>query len=297
MKPGARRGRLGGPWLSAAPPAVVFLAVALWAVLLASAATGARAATRRAGAQPAIVVAGASDLRPAFEAIGRAYTARTGAKVTFSFGSSGQLAQQIRNGAPFDVFASADVAYVDELLAAGVGDRATKVTYAFGRLALWQPKGSTRLAAGVADLADPSFSRIAIANPQHAPYGRAAVQALKSAAVYEAVADRLVFGENVSDAYRIATSGNADAALVSLSLVVADSAGGYYAIVPAAAHAPLEQAMVVTAPKTRAVAARAFAAQVTSRSGRAVMRRYGFVLTDDPEPSPPIQPSSTRQAP
>lgn len=232
-----------------------------------------------------IVVAGASDLRPAFEEIGRQFTARTGVKVTFSFGSSGLLARQVENGAPFDVFASADVEYVDDVLAAGVGDRTTKATYAFGRLALWVPARTQKRIFNVLDLSDPSFRRIAIATPEHAPYGVAAVEALTSSKIYDLVSERLVYGENVSDAYRIATSGNADAALVSLSLVIANAAGGRYVVVPADAHEPLEQALVVTATKKRAVTAKAFVSAVTGSSGRAVMRRYGFLLPGDPKPS------------
>jgi molybdate transport system substrate-binding protein len=231
-----------------------------------------------------LLVAGASDLRPAFEEIGKLFTTQTGTKVTFSFGSSGQLAQQISNGAPFDVFASADKSYVDQVLADGVGDAATKATYAFGRLALWIPSRTQKRIFNVLDLADPTVKRIAIANPEHAPYGSAAVQTLKSAKIYELVADKLVYGENVSDTYRLATSGNADAALVSLSLVIANSNGGQYVVIPDDAHAPLEQALVVTAKKPRANSAKAFVSLVSSPAGRTVMRKFGFLLPGDPKP-------------
>jgi molybdate transport system substrate-binding protein len=231
-----------------------------------------------------LLVAGASDLRPAFEEIGKQFTAQTGSKVTFSFGSSGQLAQQISNGAPFDVFASADKSYIDQVLADGIGDAATKATYAFGRLALWVPSRTQKRIFNVLDLSDPSTKRIAIANPEHAPYGVAAVQTLKSAKIYELVADKLVYGENVSDTYRLATSGNADAALVSLSLVIANNNGGQYIIVPTDAHVPLEQALVVTAKKSRASSAKAFVAMVSSAAGRTIMRKYGFLLPGDPKP-------------
>ena len=232
-----------------------------------------------------LVVAGAADLRPAFEEIGKLFSAQTGSKVTFSFGSSGQLAQQIANGAPFDVFASADVSFVDKVLSAGIGDASTKATYAFGRLALWLPSNVNRKIAEVKDLTNSSIQRIAIANPDHAPYGRAAVQSLKSTKVYSKVSNRLVFGENVSDAYRLATSGNADAALVSLSLVIADNHNGRYTIIPASAHKPLEQAIVVTATKARSPLSKSFVAIVTSPAGRAVMRKYGFLLRGEPIPT------------
>lgn len=232
-----------------------------------------------------LLVAGASDLRPAFEELGRAFTAKTGTKVTFSFGSSGQLSQQVINGAPFDVFASADIGYVDDVLKAGVGERSTKATYAFGRLALWVPARTQKRIFNVLDLADRSFKRIAIANPDHAPYGVAAVQALESSNISELVSDRLVYGENVSDAYRLATSGNADAALVSLSLVIANNNGGRYVVVPSEAHKPLEQTLVVTTKGDRTFSAKAFVSLVSSTAGRDVMRKYGFLLPGDPRPS------------
>jgi molybdate transport system substrate-binding protein len=231
-----------------------------------------------------LLVAGASDLRPAFEEIGKLFTAQTGSKVTFSFGSSGQLAQQISNGAPFDVFASADTRYIDQVLSDGIGDPTTRATYAFGRLALWVPSHTQKRIFNLLDLSDPTTKRIAIANPEHAPYGVAAVQALKSSKIYELVSDKLIYGENVSDTYRLATSGNADAALVSLSLVIANSSGGQYVIIPTDAHAPLEQGLVVLAKKSRAPSAKAFVSLVSSTAGRTVMRKYGFLFPGDPKP-------------
>lgn len=232
-----------------------------------------------------LLVAGASDLRPAFEEIGKLFTAQTGTKVTFSFGSSGQLAQQISNGAPFDVFASADRNYVEQVLASGVGDASTKATYAFGRLALWIPVRTQKRIFNVLDLADTSIRRIAIANPEHAPYGVAALETIKSAKIYELVESKLVFGENVSDAYRLATSGNVDAAVVSLSLVIANNNGGRYIVIPTDAHTPLEQTLIVTAKKPRVPSAKMFTSLVGSGAGRTVMRKYGFLLPGDPKPS------------
>ncbi len=243
-----------------------------------------------------LLVAAASDLRPAFEEIGKQFTAQTGTNVTFSFGSSGQLAQQISNGAPFDVFASADANFVEQVLRDGIGDVSTKTTYALGQLALWFPPRLKKQIITVTDLSKASIQRIAIANPEHAPYGRAAVQVLQSAKIYELVKDKLVLGENVSDTYRLATSGNADAALVSLSLVIANtntsgnnnksrSAVGHYIVVPRNAHAPLQQTLMVTATKSRSSSAKAFASMVSSAKGRTTMRKYGFLLPGDPQPS------------
>ncbi len=228
-----------------------------------------------------IVVAAASDLRFAFEELGRDFEASTGVPVRFSFGSSGLLAAQIVNGAPFDVFASADVGFVDRVVAAGRGDAGTVATYAIGRIVLWQ-QGDGDPPAGVADLADPRYGRIAVANPDHAPYGRAAVEALRSAGIEEAVRDRLVYGDNIADTLRLATSGNVDVAVVALSLAIVTD-GGRYTLVPEDEHERLEQALVVTAADDRrADAARRFVAYLGSPQGREVMVRYGFVLPGDP---------------
>ena len=220
-----------------------------------------------------LTVAAASDLRPAFEELGRRFEAREGIAVTFSFGSSGQLAQQIRNGAPFDLFASADVGFVDEVIAAGRGRAETKETYAFGRIVVWSRE--RRLRRGPRDAAE--VRTLAIANPRHAPYGVAAEQALASAGVLGAVRDRLVLGENVSDTLRLAQSGNADAAIVALSLALA-APEGQWTLVDADAHEPLEQALVVTARGEAGERARRFARFVGSAEGRDVMRRAGLPL-------------------
>ena len=241
----------------------------LAAVLLLLAGCSAQASTE----DRPLLVAAASDLQPAFTELGELYEQQTGRSVTFTFGSSGQLAQQLENGAPFEVFASASVAYVDQVLAAGRGDAVSKADYAMGRLALWSRTNATA-AATVQQLAGPGFRRIAIANPEHAPYGLAAEQALQSAGIHDLVKDRLVYGENVSDTLRLASSGNADVALVALSL--AQASGGRFTVVPASAHAPLRQALVVTAELDRIASARVFADLVTSPRGRAVLVRHGF---------------------
>lgn len=228
-----------------------------------------------------ITVAAASDLRPAFEELAAKFTAETGTRVTFSFGSSGQLREQIINGAPFDLFASANVAFVDEVIDAGRGVAATKADYALGRIVLWAAPG-VRLPESIEELTDAAYRRVAIANPDHAPYGLAAQQALESAAIYETVRPRLVYGENIADTLRIIESGNADAGIVALSLAIAN--GGDYTLIPAELHAPLEQALVVTSTGPRGDAAAAFATFIGSPGGREVMIRYGFVLPGEQAP-------------
>jgi molybdate transport system substrate-binding protein len=222
-----------------------------------------------------ITIAAASDLRPAFQELGALFTDSSGTAVTFSFGSSGQLREQIINGAPFDLFASANVAFVDAVIEAGRGVASTTADYAFGRIVVWT-SGGVPLPATIEELADPVHRRIAIANPEHAPYGVAAQQALRSAGIYDEVVDRLVYGENVSDAFRIAQSGNADIGIVALSLAIAD--GSDYTLIPEELHEPLQQALVVTSTGPAGAAATAFADFVSSPAGREVMVRYGFVL-------------------
>jgi molybdate transport system substrate-binding protein len=230
-------------------------------------------------ASAAITVAAASDLRPAFGEIGEAFTSRTGIAVTFTFGSSGQLSRQIINGAPYDLLASANVAYASDVIDSGRGVASSLTDYAVGRLVLWSPDG-VELPGSLTDLADPRFRRIAIANPRHAPYGLAAEQALASAGVADDVADRLVVGENVSDAFEIVRSGNADVGIVALSVAIAH--GGDYTLVPDDLHDPLRQAMVVTSTGAAGEAAGAFSTFVTSAEGRSIMQRYGFVPPGTP---------------
>ena len=238
-------------------------------------------ADRSAGDAP-LVIAAAAVLAPAFTLLGERFEAATGAAVVFDFGSSGRLAQQAAAGAPFDLYASASAEYVDRVLAAGVGDPATRSTYAIGRLTLWSraDRWGDWSSLGEA-LDDPTVTTVAIANPEHAPYGRAAQQSLETLGRWDAARERLVFGDNVADTQRVASTGDADVALVALSLALAaDERGeGRWLLVPDELHAPLRQDLVVLADDpARAALARRFVELVTSEEGRAVMRRYGFVL-------------------
>ena len=225
-----------------------------------------------------INVAAASDLRPAFEEAGEIFEESTGTRVAFSFGSSGQLREQIINGAPFDLFASANAEFVDEVIAAGHGVASTRADYALGRIVL-RAASDVEPPASIDELTDQRFERITIANPDHAPYGAAAQQALQTAGVYETVEPRLVLGNNVSDTLRIVESGNADAGIVALSLAISD--GEEYTLVPDDLHEPLEQALVVTSTGPRGDAATDFAEFLASPPGREVMTRYGFTLPDE----------------
>lgn len=228
--------------------------------------------------QRSITVAAASDLQLAFAEVAEQFSEASGIEVTFSFGSSGQLREQILHGAPFDLFASANVDYVDEVVTAGEGDPATRADYAFGRLALVAAPGRV-VPASVEALADARYRRVAIANPDHAPYGVAAMQALGAAGVLDAVRPKLVLGESISDTLRIVGSGNAAAGIVALSLVVAGERD--YVLIDDALHEPIRQALVVTGEGQRGEDARRFAAFLTGPQGRQTMARYGFVLPGD----------------
>lgn len=224
-----------------------------------------------------IKVAAAADLAVAFEQVGKAYEAKTGQKVTFSFGSTGMLSKQILEGAPFDVFAAANVSFVDEVIAAGRCDRSTQELYGRGRVVIWTKKGSPA-PKDLADLADPRFKKIALANPEHAPYGRAAKEAMGASQVWQTLESekRLVYGENVQQTLQFAQTGNADVAIVALSLAM--SSDGTWTLVDESLHKPLDQALVVCGDGPRAARARDFASFVNSPDGRAIMKEHGFLL-------------------
>jgi molybdate transport system substrate-binding protein len=225
-----------------------------------------------------LLIAAASDLRPAFEDLAWSFTQETGINVTFSFGSSGQLREQIINGAPFDAFASANTAFVDEVIRAGKGVADSKVDYAYGRIVLWSAAPQS-LPTSITDLVDPSYSTIAIANPQHAPYGIAAREALRASGAYDIVQKRLVYGENISDTLQIIKSGNATVGIIALSLAIAD--GRDYVLISDDLHAPLQQAIVITTKGERALTAQRWIDYISSPTGRAIMTEYGFVLPGD----------------
>lgn len=228
----------------------------------------------RPAADAPIKVAAASDLAFAFEEMGKAFEKETGRKVTFTFGSTGQLAKQIAEGAPYDVFAAANISFVDEVVKEGACHEDTKALYARGRIVLWSQKDAPATLQG---LTDARFARIAIANPEHAPYGKAAKQALESAGIWEAVKPKIVYGENISQTMQFAKSGNVEAAITALSLAKATDGGSYH-LVDDNLHRPLDQALVVCKRGVDEKAARQFATFVNSPAGREIMTRHGFVL-------------------
>ncbi|MDB4956403.1 MAG: Molybdenum transporter, periplasmic molybdenum-binding protein ModA [Myxococcales bacterium] len=221
-------------------------------------------------------VAAASDLALAFEELGREFHNKTGITPVFDFGSSGLLAKQIEQGAPYFLFAAANKQYVDTVVAAGKCDAKSVRPYARGRIVVWCP---SKVAAPLKleELAEPRFAKIAIANPEHAPYGKAAKEALEKAGVWDKIQDRLVIGENVQAAMQYARNDSADAAVVALSLAVVTDGGAFLAI-DQSQYEPLEQELVVCGNSEESDAARQLVEFIASTDGREVMTRYGFLL-------------------
>ena len=248
------------------------LSLAVWLTALPSAAQ-------------APIVAAASDLKFALEAIASQFTAQSGERVELVFGSSGNLARQIIDGAPFDLFLSADESFVDKLVGAGL-TRDGGVVYGVGRLAIFAPAGSPlttdeRLDGLRTLLARGGVTRFAIANPAHAPYGRAAEAALRAKGLWEPLRPALVLGESVVQAAQFAATGTSVGGLIAHSLVLAPSLRGQgtYALVPADLHPPLRQRMVRLSRAS--AAADRFYQYLQGRQARAVFQRFGFSLPGD----------------
>ncbi len=222
-----------------------------------------------------LVVSAASNLILAFEELGARYEQETGTPVVFNFAASGQLAQQIDQGAPVDLFAAANVAFVEELAAKGRVLPDSVQIYARGRITLWTRADSPVVVETIEDLLKPEIQRVAIANPEHAPYGLAARQALQTAGVWEEVQPEVVLGENVRQALQFAEAGDADVAIVPLSLSI--TSDGRWTLIPEDLHEPIDQALGVIADSPRQAQARDFAAFITGPQGRAILRKYGFV--------------------
>lgn len=236
-----------------------------------------------ASATARVRVAAASDLRFAMdELIGAWAAANPRVAVEPTYGSSGNFLAQIKEGAPFDVFFSADAEYPRELEKAGLAETGSTQLYGIGQIVVWVQTDSTLdvVSRGLEALTDPSVKTIAIANPEHAPYGRAAVAAMKTAGVYDAVEPKLVLGENVSQAAQFVESGNADAGVFALSLAIAPAleGKGRYAVVPIESYPRLEQGAVVLMSAADPGSARAFLDFVLGPDGRDVLDRYGFLL-------------------
>jgi len=239
---------------------------------------------RAESADREINVAAAADLSSALQEIAADYEKRTGVVVKLSFGASGALSQQIQNGAPFDVFFSADMDYPRQLIAGGQADGTTLYRYAVGQLVLWVPKDSPLDVEhkGMDVLLVPSVKKISIANPQHAPYGRAAAAALQHYGLYEKLTGQLVLGENVSQAAQFVESGNAQAGFVALAHAVAPAmqGKGRYWVVPAEAYPPLDQGVILISRSAHSKDAAAFLGFVKTEEVAGMLGRYGFSSPD-----------------
>jgi len=253
----------------------VTLAVAAIAAISTAAAAG---LTGQAGAAQHLAVAAASDLQTVLPELARAFERDSGASVKTSFGSSGNFVAQIQNGAPFDVFLSADTDYPRRLAESGHADPATLYEYATGRIVLWTRKESgIDVRRGLDVLQDGRVKRIAIANPEHAPYGRAAVAALRAAKLYDLVQGKLVLGENISQAAQFAESGNAEAGIIGLAAALspAMSAGTYFRI-PKELYPPIQQAAVVVSSSKNQELARRFIDYLKRADTGVLLTRFGF---------------------
>ncbi len=241
-------------------------------LVLAGCSTATRASTVE------LTVAAAADLTPAFTEIGVLFQEQTGIPVVFNFGSTGQLAQQIERGAPIDLFYAANQSFVEDLAAKGLVDSSSMTIYAQGRITIWTRADQPLRPQEVRDLLDPAYRRIAIANPEHAPYGQAAREALQRAGIWDQIKDRLVFGENVAQTLTLADTGNVEAAIVALSLSL--QGNGHWVLIPAELHPdhPLIQMAAIVVDSRQPESARRFMEFVASPVGREIMRKYGFVL-------------------
>ncbi|HEV2114708.1 MAG TPA: molybdate ABC transporter substrate-binding protein [Terriglobales bacterium] len=228
-----------------------------------------------------LTVAAAADLSLVLQPIATNFQRQTGNTVRLSFGSSGDFFNQIQNSAPYDVFLSADLGYPEKLVNLGFADSGSLHTYAVGRLVLWVPRDS-RLdleRQGMQALLDPSVHKIAIANPQHAPYGHAAVAALRHFGLYDKLAGRLVLGENIGQAAQFAESGNAQVGIIALAHALAPSVRplGRYWIVPTDSYPALQQGVVIVSHSKNKTVAAQFLKYLAGPESQAIFRQYGFV--------------------
>jgi molybdate transport system substrate-binding protein len=229
----------------------------------------------------AVRVAAAADLKFAMAELASQFEKQSGVKLDVTYGSSGNFLTQIQNGAPFDLFLSADSEYPKKLEAAGLTEPGTSREYAVGHIVIWTPSDSGIDAAkeGWKCLVDERAKKVAIANPEHAPYGRAALAAMKKAGIYEQVKDKLVYGENISQTAEFVRSGNAQAGIVALSLAISPAMkNGNRWEIPADSYPPIKQAVVILKTSKNKDAARRFLDFVSGPQGREILQRFGFTV-------------------
>jgi molybdate transport system substrate-binding protein len=237
--------------------------------LLVSCATPPRERTR-------LTVAAAANLTDAMGEAGLAFTRKDGTGVVFSYGSTAQLAQQIDNGAPFDLFAAADTEHVDALVRTGGLAAGSRAVYARGQLALWIPKGQQTEVRELKDLVSPKIRFIAIAQPALAPYGQAAVEALKATSLWDALQPKFVYANSINLAKQLAASGNADAAFTAYSLVLHES--GIVVKIDSLLYRPIDQALGIVASSPHLREAQQFRSFLLGPEGRSILAKDGYLL-------------------
>lgn len=245
----------------------------LIAVLIAA---GCKSETERNGQteSQSLIIAAASNLTDALAEIGPRFTSKTGIRVVFSFGSTADLAKQIENGAPFDVFAAADTEHVEQLELKGLLTPGTRALYARGRLVMWLPPGNNLKAERIQDITAKEFERIAIAKPDVAPYGRAAVESLRALGIWNEIEARVIYGQNVSQTKQYAATGNAEVAFIPLALVKPGE--GSYLEVSEESHRPIDQALGIIKDSTKQAAARQFVDFLLSAEGQEILAKNGY---------------------
>lgn len=226
---------------------------------------------------PEIIVAAAANLTDAFTEVGEEFSTKTGVRVVFSYGATADLAKQIENGAPFDVFAAADTEHVDRLEQKGFLAPGTRALYARGRLVMWlspSGTGSTVKAQRIEDIVGKEFERIAIAKPDVAPYGRATVESLRSLGIWSQVEPKVIYAQNVSQARQYASTGNVEVAFIPLALMPAGS--GTFIEVDSTLHRPIDQSLGIIGSSSNQVAARQFVEFLLSNEGQEIMAKRGY---------------------
>ncbi len=223
---------------------------------------------------PVLTISAASNLIPAFEEIGELFEDETDIEVDFNFGASGQLAEQISRGAPVDLFASADSAYIDVLSTEGLILEPTVTEFARGRIVLWSADPEEIRLDDVRDLDQAAVETVALANPAISPFGQAAREALERAGLWESLEDKIVYGSNISQTLHMAEVGSADAAIVALSLVQDSDRG--WSLIPESQHKPIRQVIAVLRGTENEGAARSFIDFIIRDPGQEILRRFGY---------------------
>ena len=229
----------------------------------------------RRGANPdEINVAAAANLTDAFTELGKAFTSRTGVRIVYSFGATADLARQIENAAPYDVFASADVETIDLLDSKGLIIEGTRKLYARGRLVLWTPPGARFTITRIEDLNRSEVERVGIAKPDVAPYGRATIETLRSLNLWPQLEPKIIYGQNVSQIKQYVATGNVDAGFIPMAL--AHDGSGHVIEIDDRLHQPINQAIAIVKTSQKQQAARDFIEFLMSQEGQALLERYGY---------------------